>query len=419
MSLSSKRVLIVGAGLAGLACANALNAAGLQPLLLEKSETVGGRVRTDVLDGFLLDRGFQVFLSAYPEAGALLDKNRLQLHPFKPGALVFSNGRLHRVMDVFRQPQHLLSSALAPIGSLTDKMRVALLKFWLHHTPLDRIPHHPDLTTEDFLLQVGFSNEMIDVFFRSFYGGIFLERSLHTSSRMFEFTFKMFSEGHATLPAEGMAAIPRQLAARLPPNSIRLNQPVSHVQPNAVTLDSGETLSADAVVVATDVSHARQFLPNLPGPKPAWRAVTCLYFAAPQSPLREPIIVLNGTGTGLVNNLCVPSDVSPSYAPKGQALISATLLGHPEGEALETRVRHELESWFGPQVQTWRHLKTDRVDRALPEQPPGKGMQAPGYLFHDGVFLCGDHLWSASIEGAIISGKNAAAAVLQRLQTPS
>jgi phytoene dehydrogenase-like protein len=415
MSLSGKRVLIAGAGISGLACARTLHQAGVQPLLLERNNAIGGRVQTDVVDGFLLDRGFQVFLSAYPQTRSLLDSSQLQLCRFKPGALVFLKGRLHRVMDVFREPRHFFSSALSPVGSLPDKLRVALLKFWLQQASPEQIAAHPDTTTEDFLRRIGFSAPMIDGFFRAFYGGIFLESDLRTSRRMFEFTFKMFSEGYATLPAGGMGEIPRHLASALPPGSIRLNQAVTQIRAKEVVLESGETLTADAVVLATNATRARALMPGLAGPEPRWRSVTCLSYAAPQSPLNEPIIALNGDGSGLVNNVCVPSDVSPSYAPKGQALISVSVLGLPSSDSLEHDVVAELEGWFGPQVRQWRHLQTLRIPRALPEQPPGSGLTGSGYQRHEGVYVCGDHLWSASIEGAVVSGQKTARAVLEHL----
>lgn len=365
------------------------------------------------MDGFLLDRGFQVYLDAYPEAGILLDKPSLDLRPFKPGALVYQGGRTRRVMDVFREPRYLLASAFAPIGSLSDKLRVALLKWRLSRTSIQEIAEHEDMTTENYLKCAGFSHRMIDGFFRSFYGGIFLERDLRTSSRMFEFTFKMFSQGSATLPARGMGEIPRQLSSRLPDGTLRLGARVTEIRPDGITLESGEQVTGDAVVVATDAASAARLIPGMVSVEPAWRSVTCLYFAAARSPLGEAIIALNGTGSGLVNNVCVPSDVAPGYAPPGQALVSVSVLGVLELANLEFRVLAELAAWFGSDVHTWQHLRTERIERALPDQAPGVGLAGPGFRKHAGIFVCGDHLWSASIEGAIISGLRTADAILE------
>lgn len=413
MTKPKKRVLIVGGGLAGLACGVRLQEAGAQPLIVEASDDVGGRVRTDVVDGFLLDRGFQVYLDAYPETGKLLDLSRLDLRPFKPGALVFLDGRLHRVMDVFRDPRHFLASALAPVGSLADKLRVAALKWRISRSTLAEIAGREDLTTTDYLRRAGFSRRMIDVFFRSFYGGIFLERDLRTSSRMFEFTFKMFSQGNATLPAKGMQEIPRQLASRLPADAIRRSTQVTEVQPGKITLASGENLRGDAVVVATDATTAAHLIPALVTKEPDWRAVTELQFTAGKSPLGEAIIALNGTGRGLINNVCVLTDVAPGYGPAGQALISISVLGVPAIPDIESQIIAELEAWFGPEVRGWRHLRTERIARALPEQPPVTEPLGRCFREIDGIFSCGDHLSSASIEGAIISGLRTADAILR------
>jgi phytoene dehydrogenase-like protein len=315
-------------------------------------------------------------------------------------------------MDVFRDPRHLLASALAPVGSLADKLRVAALKWRISRSPLADIAGREDLTTEAYLRRAGFSRRMIDVFFRSFYGGIFLEKDLRTSSRMFEFTFQMFSRGSATLPAQGMQEIPRQLARRLPADAIRRGARVTEVAPGEITLASGECLEGDAVVVAADATTAARLIPGFVTKEPDWRAVTGLYFAAEKSPLREAIIALNGTGRGLVNNVCVLSDVAPGYAPPGQALVSISVLGAPAIPDLEKQVLAELEPWFGPEVRGWRHLRTDRIERALPEQPPISGPPGSSFREIDGIFVCGDHLTSASIEGAIVSGLRTADALL-------
>jgi phytoene dehydrogenase-like protein len=228
---------------------------------------------------------------------------------------------------------------------------------------------------------------------------------------MFEFTFKMFSLGSATLPARGMGEIPRQLASRLPPESIRLGARATKILPNIITLDSGEQFHGDAVVIATDASTAAKWIAREETTETVWRSVTCIYFAAQRSPLGESIIVLNGTGSGLINNVCVPSDLAPEYAPPGQALISVSVLGAVQ-ENIESQVLAELEAWFSSAVREWRHLRTYRIERALPTQAPGDGFAGPGFRKQTGVYVCGDHLWSASIEGAVISGLRTADAIL-------
>ena len=412
MSTQSEEIIIIGAGLSGLACAIALQKAGKRPLLLEASDGPGGRVRTDEVDGFLLDRGFQVYLDAYPTAGQLLDLPKLDLHAFEPGALVYRAGKLHRVIDAFRRPKELLNSVLAPIGSLFDKARIGRLRFSLMRKPIEDIAESEDVATEQYLRDFGFSSTIIDRFFRSFYGGIFLERELRTSSRMFGFTFKMFSKGSATLPAQGMGQISKQLAQHLPEDRIRYDSQVSHVKGNEVHLASGQVYSASQIVMATPFHQAGQLLPELKIPDIGWRSVTNVYFSASKSPINEALIVLNGEGRGLVNNVAVLTDVVPGYAPDGQALISVSVLGLPTETDLPQKVQEELEGWFGSDVKTWKHLRTDRIEHALPEQLPHADalpeVKAPYYL-------CGDYCVSASIEGAIISGQETASKLLSDL----
>ena len=410
-STATLPVLIVGAGMAGLACAVQLHRAGRQVRIFEASDAVGGRVRTDKVDGFLLDRGFQVYLDRYPETGKLLDLEALDLKAFEPGALIYRDGRLHRLMDVFRRPASAWSSVTAPIGSLSDKLRVGLMRMKILNSSFEAIATREDRTTEAYLRDYGFSESIIDRFFRSFFGGVFLERALRTSSRMFEFTFKLFGQGSATVPAQGMGQIPKQLAALLPDGSVQLNQAVQAVGIDSITLKSGECIHGCATVVATDGSAAHALLPGLGGPAPEWRSVTTLYFAADRSPIREAIICLNGSGAGTINNVCVISDAAPCYAPEGQSLLSVSVLGLAEVDGrLVEQVRAELLEWFGPEASSWRYLRADCIRRGLPEQLPTRS--APTSINHAGVWVCGDHLSSASIEGAVVSGKQTAAAIL-------
>jgi phytoene dehydrogenase-like protein len=234
-------VLIVGGGLAGLCAARTLHAAGRTFAILEASDAVGGRVRTDIVDGFRLDRGFQVLLDAYPEAATVLDYAALDLKAFLPGALVRFEGRFHEVSDPWRRPMAAIGSLGNPIGTLADKLKVATIRQRALQGTVEERFRSPETTTIDALRRAGLSDVIINRFFRPFLGGIFLEPELLTSSRMFEFVFRMFSTGNAVVPALGMEEIPKQLAAALPPASIRLNTRVVEVTPGQVRLEGGET----------------------------------------------------------------------------------------------------------------------------------------------------------------------------------
>ncbi|MEZ7956130.1 MAG: NAD(P)/FAD-dependent oxidoreductase [Rubritalea sp.] len=409
MSSNTQEVIIIGAGLSGLACALELIKEGVGVQVLEQDDAPGGRVRTDKVEGFLLDRGFQVYLDAYPNAGQLLDLAALDLQSFEPGAIIFEKGKKYRLMDVFRRPRSLFSSALSPIGNLMDKILVAKLRFSLKFSSIDKIQKREDLATEVYLKKFGFSDGMIDRFFRSFYGGIFLENELRTSSRMFEFTFKMFTEGSASLPARGMEEIPRQLSGRLAAGVLHCNTQVSEVIGGEVILASGVRLTFDHLVLAVPSDAAQKLLPALALPVVKWRSVTNCYFSAAHSPLNEAIIALSGDPNSLINNVSVPSDLSRDYAPEGQSLVSVSILGLHDEDDFLARVLSELRSWFGQEVTTWSHLRTDRIGRALPEQTPSTEQPANAL---EGVFLCGDQHSTTSIEGAITSGQETARRIL-------
>lgn len=408
-------VVIVGAGLAGLACAVTLREAGIDCLLLDASDGVGGRVRTDrvVADGapFLLDRGFQVFLAAYPEARRLLDYQGLDLRPFAPGAVVRTGGGFHTVADPLRRPLTALKTLIAPVGGFADKVRV----FKLRRRARAAVSFAGEETTAlEALRGLGFSEGMIDAFFRPFLGGIFLDRELVTSSYAMDFVIAMQSRGAIALPAAGMGAIAAQLAAALPAETLRLETPVAAVGDRSLTLASGVTLAAERIVVATDGPAAAHLIGKRVA-DPGSRGVTCLYFAAETAPIAGPWLVLNGDGPELVQNLAVLDQVAARYAPPGAHLISATVLGESDlhDQELEKRVRRQLAGWFGQRVAGWRHLRTYRIRHALPAQPPGFRARRPASpRLRPGLYLAGDHVEDASINGALASGRRAAEAVI-------
>lgn len=416
-------VLIVGAGLAGLNCARILVRAGVSVMVLDAADAPGGRIRTDLHEGFRLDRGFQVLLSSYPEARRALEFRALRLKPFRPGALVQAEGARHVVGDPFRRPSDLLPTLRAPIGSLADKLRILALRHSVRSRSVAEIYRGPNSTTLERLRAAGFSELMIRRFFRPFFGGIFLESNLETSSRQFEFLFRQFSLGRAMLPALGMEEIPRQLADKLPPDALRMRVRVRSIREAAadasagdrpgVVLESGEVLTARAVVCAVEGPEAARLAGGALR-DPGSRAVTCVYFDAPRPPVRGPWLVLNGEGAGPINNLCVPSEVSSDYAPAGRSLVSATVLGvsgASDAELVQT-VRAHAGSWFGRQVADWRFLRAYRIRHAQFVQTPGALDPATRSVrLGHGVFLAGDHREQSSIQGALSSGRRAAHAV--------
>ena len=413
---SNADVLIIGGGLAGLCCALRLHQSGLSFQILDASDGVGGRVRTDRVEGFLLDRGFQVLLTAYPEARRVLDYDALNLRPFYPGALIRYKGRSHRFADPWRHPIDGIMGLFSPIGSFSDKLRVRKLRQQVLTGSLQDLYNRPETTTLQALRNLGFSENMIDRFFKPFIGGVFFDPNLWVSSRMFEFGFRMFSMGDTALPSMGMGAIPDQIAARLPEGTVRTEARVESIQEDGVTLKSGEKIKSQVVVVATEGPEAARLLGDKE--KSGSRSVTCLYFETNEPPLSEPLLVLNGEGKGPINSLCSPSSVAPSYAPKNRSLLEVTMTGNPDlgDQQLESTVRTQLTEWFGPGVNGWGYLRTYRIFHALPMQvPPVSDPTSGSHQIRPGLFVCGEYHRAASIQWAMVSGRQAAEAIMDWL----
>jgi phytoene dehydrogenase-like protein len=413
---------VVGAGLAGLACAGELVRAGRRVTVLEAADRVGGRVATDTLDGFRIDRGFQVYNDAYPEGRRQLDLAALGLGRFEPGALVAEAGRLRGVSDPWRRPVAAMSALFSGTVGLADGLRTARLRGeavrGVRSGPID-----PDAsagpgerTAREELVARGFSDAFIRRFFVPFFGGVFLERSLDTAASVFLFDFAMFSLGNACLPRGGMDAIPRQLAAGLPAGCVRLGRRVRAVEPGRVTLDDGSTLEARDVVVAAAGASAGRLMPAaLGGPLAtrAWKATCLVAFAADRSPLSRPTLVVSAETDGPIDNLTVPSDVAPGYAPLGQSLVTASVRdGFSAADVVEP-VKRQAARWFGDAVHGWRHLTTVDVRHALPDESPmARRSRMAGPRVSAGLWICGDHCSSASINGALASGRRCAEAIV-------
>ena len=406
-------VVIIGAGLAGLTAAKVLKAAGKSVKIIDAADGVGGRVRTDEVDGFLLDRGFQVLLTAYPEAKRFLDYEALDLRSFDPGATILDANGVTQIGDPLRQPSSLITTLLSPAGSFWDKLRILRLKLRLADKTIDDIFFGEEITTITYLEKAGFSNRMISQFFKPFMTGIYLEDQLTTSSRMFEFVFKMFGEGYAAIPAKGMGAIPLQLAEGLTKEELILKERVVTVEPKRVTTHNGATYGADYVLIATDQLQ-------LPAPyqqsvNTAYRSVINIYFTANKPPFTAPSIALNARQPKLVNNIAVLTQLSSHYSTNGDALISVSIIGDPEtkdADDMATMALKEIAYWY-PDAINWKHLKTYRIKYALPNDDRVTDSVSPETIrLTENCFICGDHLLNGSLNAAMKSGRLAAEAIL-------
>ena len=409
-------VVIVGAGPAGLSCARHLMKNSVSFVVLEADQRIGGRLKTDTLDGFLLNHGFQVLQTAYPEARRQLDYHRLELKPFAPGAIVRVAGKFHRVSDPKRRPRDIWGSLTAPIGTFADRLRLIRMASSARRGSVSSLFQSPDMTTLEFLQSQGISQKMIQRFFKPFFGGVSLDPGIQASSRVFKYVLRVFAEGDVALPGKGMESIVSQLAEDLPEGAIRTGARVESINQNGAVLTSGQEYKSRAVVLATDGPQTQHLLG-----KPASivsHGELCLYFTAKEAPINDPYLILNGEEKSLINSLTVPSIVSTSYAPAGQELISVVLLGHLalDDKAAESAVRKELTGWFGPVVEEWRHLKTYRIEHGLPAQPPPMpDPTVPAKPVKPGIYVCGEYQSVPGIQWALLSGRHAAEAVIKEL----
>ncbi|MGI9049583.1 MAG: NAD(P)/FAD-dependent oxidoreductase [Rubrobacteraceae bacterium] len=411
------KVLVIGAGLAGLTCAKALAGRGTEVEVFEASDGVGGRVRTDEKDGFLLDRGFQVYFTSYPAAKRHLDHEKLDLRAFDPGAVVLRGREKSVLSDPLRDPKALVPSLLSDAATFADKLRVLKLSRVLvdGSEAVGGVPGE-DSTSLQYLEGLNFSEKIVDRFFRPFYGGIFLDRSLQTSSRVLRFTFRMLATGRTTVPARGIGEISKQPASHLPEDAIHLNSPAEELLKDGgwvvgVKTAGGEH-EADAVVVATDAPGAGK----LTGEDVPEGSVgqTCIYYATDGRGLGDgKKILLNAESGGFLNNFVEVSNIAPSYAPPGRGLVSAVALGVPDlpDEELYRRGVEDISQWYPEADLT--PLAVYRIPYAQFDQPPGIHGKLPrNDTATPGLVLAGEYTEDSSINGSMLSGEKAAEEVL-------
>jgi phytoene dehydrogenase-like protein len=405
-------VVVVGAGLAGLSAARRLCEQRVPVVVLEAADRPGGRLATDIVQGFRVDRGFQVLNTGYPELARTVDLDALELRPFVPGARVRTDTGSHLVADPVRYPRALLSTLRAPVGTLPDKLRVALASAVLAtRQPAARTG--AGQTTLGRWQGRGLSPQFVQTFLRPFLSGVLLEDELATAGRFGDLVWRSFARGTIAVPAAGMAELPRQLAAALPEGTIRFGQTVQSVEPRAVWTADGP-VAASAVVVAADPVTGAGLLDV---DAPPMHGVRTWYHAAPRPPVPEAALVLDGTGRTPIVNSVVLTNAAPSYASDGRALVATSVLG--TGHQLPVRepeLRAHLSWLYQTDCAGWELVAEVEVPHALPAYPPGSPLRTPARL-PSGVYAAGDWRDTPSIQGALVSGRRVADAVRHELET--
>lgn len=420
---AERPVIVVGAGIAGLVAAVALHDAGVPVRLLEASDGVGGRIRTDRDPaGFLLDRGFQVLLDAYPSAQRWLDLAALDAAPFDAGALVWTGRRLVPLADPRRHPAAVLRDLTSPVVGRGDQLRLARLAMRVARAPWrsarDAAASAPEVSAAEALWRDGFSPAFVERFARPFWGGITLDPTLAGSAGPLWFTLKLLLTGRARLPRAGIGALPEQLYRRLPVDAVQVGARVERIVVEAgravgVGL-AGHVHSAAAVIVATDPPTARDLtgIAALPDRSQGVGSLT-VYLAGRRDPGLGPRLALDGTRRLTLNHLAPLSAVQPTYAPAGWHLLAAVIVGEPlangDDEMLAARARDDAAVLLGHAPEDWQILPTTRVPFSQFAQPPGIYARLPGNRTTTaGLYLASEATVDASYNGAIASGAAAA-----------
>lgn len=377
-------------------------------------------MRTDVVEDFQLDRGFHVLLTAYPAVRRWFKPRELELRAFQPGALVRIGNGFQPFHDISRLPAQTLGVLFSRVSSFSDKLKLRKLRLELLEGTWDAAFSLPEQTSRDFLRSRGFSDRVIQRFFRPFFGGVFLEKDLNTSSRMLRFTMRMFAEGAAALPAGGMQSVPEQLSRRLSRDAIHLGKKATSVFKGRVIFDGGGSLYARKIVIATDGNSASRLDGRVVPPN--WRSTACFYYAVEGTLQNGGFLMLNGDGNGPINHAAILSEVAPEYAPPGKTLVCANVIGPVEisGSGLESAVRAQLGSWLKVPAERLRLLRSYDIPHALPYHEEGtQKMAQVAPVVGDEIYVCGDHCGLPAMQGAMDSGLRVAQKIVAEVKERS
>ena len=407
MNKQDYKIHIIGAGISGLIAAQVLEDHGFIPTIIEATNTVGGRVKTDIIDNYSLDHGFQVLLTAYPAAQKYLDFKALNLEYFLPGAVIFKNEKQVTIGDPLRNLLLLIPTLTAGIGTFNDKLKILKLNKLLKNKSLEAIFSTKETTTLKYLKAFGFTEPIITNFFKPFFSGIFLEDTLETSSRMFEFVYKMFGEGYAALPKKGIGEIPRQLQSKLTKTTFKFNTKVAAINNNKIELENKETINSDFVIIATD---AGPLISNLKQQTCHWHSCETLYFETNKPVISKNLIGLIPKQNSLINNIYYHTNKADKN------LLSVTVVNHQDlsNSTLVEQVEQELEKYCN--IKTNRFIKQYSIPMALPKLNGLEYEMSPSETrLKTNVFLAGDTLLNGSLNAAMISGERAALGVIETI----
>jgi protoporphyrinogen oxidase len=405
-----KKVHIIGAGMSGLVAATVLEKNGFYPVVLEATDRVGGRVKTDIVEGYQLDHGFQILLTAYPAAQKYLDLDALDLQKFLPGASIFKKNEQKIIGDPLKDLSLLLPTMFSGIGSFSDKLKILKLNKYLKNKSLEAIFCFKEQSTRTYLKNYGFSDEIINDFFKPFFTGIFLEPHLKTSSRMFEFVYKMFGEGYAAIPKDGIEAIPKQLFRNLKNTTFKFNTKVTSLNGDEIMLEDNTKLESLFTIIATDINS---LVSNINNTATEWKSCHVLYFETECRVIRKKLIGLIAKKELLINNIFYHTSLETNAQSKKE-LLSVTVVDDKNlaEDLLIERVKSELKKYCG--IDYGKFIKHYYIPMALPNLVDlHYDMESSNTCLAPNIFLAGDTQLNGSLNAAMISGENAALGVIE------
>jgi protoporphyrinogen oxidase len=414
MNKQDYKIHIIGAGVSGLIAAKVLEDNGYSSTVIEATDRVGGRVKTDVINGYQLDHGFQVLLTAYPAAQKYLNFESLNLQKFLPGASIFINNEQKIIGDPLKDKSLLFSTLFSGIGNFSDKVKILKLNKKLKRKKISDIFFDNEQSTYLYLTGFGFSNEMINDFFKPFFSGIFLETELATSSRMFEFIYKMFGEGYAAIPKAGIEAIPKQLLQNLKNTTFKFNTKVTSLKDREIVLEDQSKLESHFTIVATDAS---KLISNLNNDITEWKSCRTLYFETEHKVIIKKLIGLIPKDRVIINNIFYHTSLD-TETTSNKELLSVTVIDNQDlsNDRLIGRVKRELKEHCG--IDNLQFIKEYHIPMALPKLKNLKYDIRPSETkISDRVFLAGDIQLNGSLNAAMISGEKAALGVMEAIET--